>query len=187
MLSPNKNRINILDYKEFNMPSSWRFKITLNMQDTTPEEFRIQPVEFEKADIGYNFIKHRIDNDVNIKFPFNKNLEDWIIEVLFENHSFIYARILIKTFGNEFIEPVSSSNVSGEPTNTITGDIIIGKHMTDKLNYRCAWNCYNNFSKSHIIYTEKQLPQIIDQIKEKLRIEEQRRKVFTIKKTGNKL
>jgi hypothetical protein len=159
------------------MPTSHKFNISLNLQNYIPENFLIKSDEFEKADIGYNFKNHRSDNELNIKFPFNKNIEDWDIEVLFEDHTWIYGRILIKTLNNIMIDPISSSEFKGEPTNIIQGDIIIGKHITSRLNFRCAWNCYNNFFKSHINFLEKQCSEIVKQIKEKLRIEAQK-KIF---------
>ena len=155
------------------MANKKKYNIKINLQTTYPSDFKLSMDEFDRYTDGYSF--KRPETEININFPFNKNINEWEIEVLYEGPSCIVGRLYIKTKNGELYTPISLTEVRGELTNMMIGEFIIAKHIQNRLNIRFLLNCTNNLSQKHLDFLEKQFSEIRDQIRERLRFEEYKR------------
>jgi hypothetical protein len=146
-----------------------KFDIILNLQPSRSPFLKLDMGIFDKFDKMY----YRADKPGQESFPFDKNLKNWKIEVLYVDASCIQGKISLKTIGNQIIIPISRSEHKGEPTDTLECEFIIDKFpRKGRSPFFHFWNCGNNMSVKHKAFVDRQLPKIKEQIILKLKQKE---------------
>ena len=139
--------------------------IKINLLEKLPQNNTLNQDENNIPETRFTYIDHK-------DFPLNKNLNDWDIEIIFDNYRCIIGEIRIPTFGNKIIK----SPKTGEVDKIDIGFVYYKTREGKKRLIRWGSYFYDQMDVTHQKFIFRTLRKIKDEIFEKVRIHKEEEK-----------